>query len=226
VRFRRVARARAQLLILEDQRGAESDRGLAHGFASVGYQPRNRVTVGRGARGVGVVGLVAHELGHVLGLIHEDRRCALMNTGFWSRCLPAPTCSILQRDDVRGAIRRYGGRPRPLRPELCPPAPVALSVARDAETGRLQAAVTLPQADVAGVVTRRAVGRCPARPTLVFDGREASAGSVVQVDVSPRGTFVGLETQTLCVRAWTYDATGRISAQPATQQVGLAPAGP
>jgi hypothetical protein len=226
VRFRRVSRARAQLLIVSDRRSAAGENGLAHGFATVGYQPRNRVTIGRGARGIGVVGLIAHELGHVLGLVHDDERCAVMNSAFWSRCMPSPTCSILQRDDVRGAIRRYGGRIRPVRPELCPPAPVALAVARNGETGRLEAAVTLPQADVSGVLTRRAVGRCPERPTVVFDGREGTAGSVVQVDVSPRGTLVGLESQTLCVRAWTYDATGRISAEPVTQQVGLAPAGP
>ena len=226
VRFRRASRARAQLLIVDDPRPATGEYGFAHGFASVGYQPRNRVTLGRGASGVGVAGLIAHELGHVLGLVHEDRRCAVMNSAFWSRCLPAPTCSILQRDDVRGAIRRYGGRARPLRAELCPPAPAALSVGRNAQTGRMEASVTLPQADIRGVVTRRAVGRCPERPTLVLDGREASAGSVVQVDVTPVGAFVGLESRTLCVRAWTYDATGRISARPATRQVGLEPAGP
>mgnify|MGYP001168467182 CR=1 FL=1 len=227
VRFRRVSRPKAQLLIVTDPRSAMGENGFAHGFASVGYQPRNRVTVGRGARGVAVVGLIAHELGHVLGLVHEDGRCAVMNSAFWSRCLPAPTCSILQRDDVRGAIRRYGGRARPLRPELCPPAPVAMGVARNAETARIEALVTLPQAeDVRGALVRRSIGRCPARPALVLDGLGATPGGVVQADVTPRGTFVGLETRALCVRAWSYDANGRISAEPVTQQLPLEPAGP
>lgn len=226
VRLRRVSRARAQLLIVDDGRSAGDGDGLAHGRASVGYQPRNRIALGRGARGVGVIGLIAHEFGHVLGLVHDDRRCAVMNSGFWSRCLPAPSCSILQLDDVRGAIRRYGGRSRPRRPELCPPPPTTLTVEADAQTGRLEAVVTLPQAAVTGVLTRRAVGRCPERPALVLDGREGVAGSVVRVDVTPRGPLVGLDGGTLCVRAWTYDATGRVSAEPVTRDVPLAPANP
>lgn len=226
VRLRRAGRTRAQLLIVDDRRTAVGETGLAHGFASVGYQPRNRITIGRGAQGVAVVGLIAHEFGHVLGLVHDDRRCAVMNSGFWSRCVPSPTCSILQTDDVRGAIRRYGGTIRPRRAELCPPPPAALAVDRNAESGRIEAVVTLPQANVTGVLARRSVGRCPARPTLVDDGREGSAGAVVRVDVTPRGPLVGLDGGVLCVRAWTYDATGRVSAEPVTQQVGLAPAGP
>jgi Matrixin len=67
--------------------------------------------------------IMAHELGHVLGLGHETRVCAVMNptvgddhttlctappTGMW-------TCRLLQPDDVRGAIALYGGRIRPWR---------------------------------------------------------------------------------------------------------------
>jgi matrixin len=50
--------------------------------------------------------VVAHELGHVLGLGHETRVCATMNP-------------VL--DDVRGAVRLYGGTVRPWRgAEFCP----------------------------------------------------------------------------------------------------------
>lgn len=226
VRFRPASKRTAKLRIVDDERPALRGYGIAHGIASVGYQPRNRVAVGRGAGGVGLVGVLAHELGHVLGLVHDDDRCAVMNTGPWTRCTGTPSCSILQRDDVRGAIRRYGGRARPPRAELCPPAPAALAVARNPDSGRIEAVVTLPQGDVAGVLTRRAVGRCPDRPPGVTDGRQAAAGAVVSVDVTPRGPLVGLGAQTLCVRAWTYDPNGRISAEPATQQVTLEPAGP
>lgn len=226
IRFRPASKRRAQLRVVNDERPALRGYGIAHGVASVGYQPRNRIAVGRGASGVGLVGVIAHEFGHVLGLVHDDRRCAVMNTGPWTRCTGSPSCSILQRDDVRGAIRRYGGRARPLRAELCPPPPAALAVGRDGESGRIDAIVTLPQGDVAGVLTRRAVGRCPDRPTGVAEGRQAAAGAIVRVDVTPRGTLVGLGAQTLCVSAWTYDPNGRISAEPATQQFGLAPAGP
>ena len=56
----------------------------------------------------------AHELGHVLGLGHEDRRCALMNSTGNLRtrlpflCGPGP---LIRRDDVRGARALYRRKP-------------------------------------------------------------------------------------------------------------------
>jgi hypothetical protein len=64
--------------------------------------------------------IVAHELGHVLGLDHESGTCATMNPSVandhTTRC-PAPpagtwTCRLLQPDDVRGAVSLYGGTVR------------------------------------------------------------------------------------------------------------------
>ncbi|HXY84583.1 MAG TPA: matrixin family metalloprotease [Gaiellaceae bacterium] len=65
--------------------------------------------------------IVAHEFGHVLGLDHEFSVCATMNPSIGddhTTLCPAPppgmwTCRLLQPDDVRGAIRLYGGAVRP-----------------------------------------------------------------------------------------------------------------
>ena len=73
--------------------------------------------------------VIAHELGHVLGLGHETHVCATMNPTLDidhpEQC-PAPpagmwVCRLLRADDVRGAVRLYGGTVRPIRgPEFCP----------------------------------------------------------------------------------------------------------
>jgi len=72
--------------------------------------------------------VVTHELGHVLGLDHEDRTCATMNTylvdNHPEQCPAALegkwVCRLLRADDVRGAVSLYGGTVRPIRgPEFC-----------------------------------------------------------------------------------------------------------
>jgi hypothetical protein len=67
--------------------------------------------------------IVAHELGHVLGLDHELHQCATMNPtvgkDHTTLCAAPPagdwTCRLLQPDDVRGAVALYGGSIRPWR---------------------------------------------------------------------------------------------------------------
>jgi len=227
VRFVPASKRRAALRIVYDPRPTYGVSGLAHGSASVGYQPRNRIALGRGARGVGAVGVIAHELGHVLGLIHEDRRCATMNSVAWSRCGLPPSCSILQPDDVRGAIARYGGHALPRAPELCPPAPAGLTLERVAESGRIIAAITVATVTgVVGAIEQDAVGRCPESAGGIVRGQLAAPGASFVTDVTPTGPFVGLGGGTLCVRAWSFDDTGRVSAEALTQQIALPPPAP
>ena len=187
VRLRRVARARAQLLIVEDpRRGGDGPRA------------RPRVRVGR---------LPAAQPHHGRPGRARGRRRRPDRTRVRARARPRPRRSALRPDEHRllvalppgadlldpAARRRARGDP-PLRRAGADAAPRAVpagtgrrsSVARNAENGRLEATVTLPQADISGVADaagRRAAART-ARPSS-FDGREAAAGSVVQVDVTP-----------------------------------------
>lgn len=150
VKFVPVARSRAKLLISV---GAASRGFCRSANASLGSASRAWVllptrTAGCSGRNPHTVTLLAaHELGHVLGLGHEDRRCATMNTSTSgmrpSRC-PAQAqwewrCRILEPDDVAGAVRRYGGTRRPRPESTCDvydasPPPTLGSVARNPET--------------------------------------------------------------------------------------------
>lgn len=69
-----------------------------------------------------------HELGHVLGLDHEDALCAAMNsvgdTERPAQCDSPPPgswwCRMLSADDLRGVVALYGGRvAAPRGPTFC-----------------------------------------------------------------------------------------------------------
>jgi chitodextrinase len=70
-------------------------------------------------------GILVHEMGHIMGLNHEDRRCAIMNSLLWQMCKRQTEpwqyhCRPFERDDVRGLLRRFGGRIGHLGPLFCP----------------------------------------------------------------------------------------------------------
>jgi hypothetical protein len=145
IRFTAVSRSRAKLVI-ESTSTAALGGGDALGYATVGYDPpgaRGHAPGGGVAYGNHVwlvppsqsratdsvlAQVAAHELGHVLGLEHETRGCATMNPTVDVLC-PAPHpwqehCRILEVDDIRGAIARYGGHVGSLGPQFCDLAPV------------------------------------------------------------------------------------------------------
>lgn len=140
IRFvRTYSRTRAQLVI-RNTRAVPG--GCGTGYATLGYPGRGRqAQLGilhaasprdQGCAWPGQTLVVAHELGHVLGLGHVDSRCSLMNSshvggvaprrcyGGWSmenvlERTATWRCRILEPADVRAVLRRYGGTRRPVR---------------------------------------------------------------------------------------------------------------
>jgi hypothetical protein len=117
IRFVKASRSNAKVLLgIRWYRVA----GDAHVHLSGGAIVRAEVGIQTGHDRYEMALIVAHELGHVLGLDHETATCATMNPAVGNdhttRC-PAPpagmwTCRLLQPDDVRGAVSLYGGSVR------------------------------------------------------------------------------------------------------------------
>ena len=160
IRFVAVPRAEAQLVIEE-----RTDKiYCAEGRASVGYVRGAHVVIFP-AHGIThacnrfwAAHVMAHELGHVLGLLHEDRYCALMNSKGSLRggaaCAPEPVwdwrCRLLEPDDEAGAVAIYGGTPRAASAqEVCPlyaaiRSPRGLTATYDAAAGAVRLSFLRP----------------------------------------------------------------------------------
>ena len=178
----------------------------------------------------------AHEFGHVLGLGHEDRRCALMSSVYLARCHPQPLewewfCQPARPDDVRGAVRLYGGRYRRPSGAFCIAPSVPGKVARLADQAdpagslaRVRLTFTTPSsARLKRVTVSRRKGRaCPDTP-IVFGvaiqqrvGSTPRFGSLVADRVDPgRARPIAIDdlevtgTGTWCYTVFTLDRLAR-----------------
>lgn len=210
VRFVAVPRRSAKVII----RVGSGATFCSRGYASIGRTMRGFVDLpiaspGCGGRNPHVVTLIAaHELGHVLGLGHEDRRCAVMNASMSStrpaRC-PSQArwqwrCRILERDDVAGAVRRYGGTIAPRPPELCDayaaaPPPTML---------------TTPAPQGYSIATRIRWNGGATIPTWLSEGRTPLPGSFVGYEWAAGDTCVPV-TVTSSMKALSQDPLDRKS---------------
>lgn len=210
VRFVPAPRGRARVPITTVPRAS---LGADLGYASIGAQARTYVHLAPPFRGYDrplMTTIVAHEFGHVLGLDHEPRRCATMNAPVWAGCGRTPPCGVLQLDDVRGAVARYGGRVRRPPPTFCPPAPTDVRVAPADGSydmvvhARVAAGATLDARVVPG-------DRCPARAS---GARAAAVTTETSLGLGPDpSAFRG---RRYCVSVWAVGDRGRRSPRHAT----------
>jgi hypothetical protein len=248
VRFVATSRRNAQLIIRHHPAVASCTQARATlGFvrgATVNIYARNDASTK--CNRYNAARFLAHELGHVLGLLHEDGRCATMNSyGSYrggAMCRPARPwewrCRLLEPDDVRGVIAIYGGRlepqkrPSPLCPLYEPSVPPTGVTASYAERERGVLLAFRPAADpvmpefLAGVAARRSRGFaylvrpnvCPS--ASMFE--DAVQGVWTDRNRTGFSSVVDLLAPgTYCYGVWSIDAFGRPSSRVATTHVDV-----
>jgi hypothetical protein len=234
VRFVPSSQADAQLIIGH----FTHRRCVGHALGTLGYAPKASVWLPLVDESSSVcnsyasVSAVAHELGHVLGLKHETRGCALMNpTGSWrgaKLCTSANPwewrCEILEDDDVRGAVALYGGKVA-VTPRNCP-----VYAAMSAPRGFAAQA----SADGSGVDLRFSRPELPKLPTFLAASARSEGGYGLAAELNRCPTdfraarkygwsvksgaeskiFERLTPGRYCYAIWAFDQLGRPSERP------------
>ena len=189
---------------------------LSDAYRSEMEDPRTRNEVTR---------IVVHELGHVLGLLHV-KGCAVMERRGGQSCEQPEQpwqlrCRLLEADDVRGAIRRYGGSMRPLAEPFCEvpaPEPVSGVTASWIADGRRIAVrwtnPMTPTLEAARISAAR--DSCPEPPSYPFATAKPGAPGSFELEgwADEGGRY--------CVAVWAEDKWSRLS-PPATTWIDVPP---
>lgn len=141
VKFVKVSKARKARLVIKNTKRVPA--GCGTGYGTLGYPgPGRKATVsilhgsdadGQKCAWPGQTLVVAHELGHVLGLEHNTSGCSLMNTSHTNGVAPSLCvgddidevkpgrwrCRLIEKVDLKRAKRIYGGKPRLAETEWC-----------------------------------------------------------------------------------------------------------
>ncbi len=164
------------------------------------------------------VQVIAHEMGHAIGLTHDDRGCATMNTRVNGRCKLPPerwqyACQILRPVDVRRAVKLHGGAVR------LKPGPVFCSRPRPPRVNGLS--VTMGEDGRTPIVSWRNPKGAVAEIEIArgdLDGSCPDPDEVGFLGDSPKGTTQSLEDDTFlgdvgryCYSAVTLDDFDRRS---------------
>jgi len=213
--------------------------------ATVGYGPNARVWIFRRndsstyCNRYVAAQLLAHELGHVLGLGHESRTCAVMNPVNTlqgpARCGKARPwqwrCRLLTADDVAGALALYGGAARvQAGRSACDlyraiGAPADLTVEQTSVPYEFRVGFRRPpSASVPAFLSAERTGPESFAAAASTDGCLADPGSLHPVSwhVAVGGVeqaYLRLGPGVSCVSVWAVDSFGRPSSRPATLAV-------
>jgi len=227
VRFVPVAPAQARLFIREARDGS-----CKHAKATLGHTPGATVWIWPAVRSNAMCNrytaarALTHELGHVLGLSHESRTCALMNPSgshqATSQCGASKAwewrCRLVERDDVGGAVALYGGTIRPTRfPAFCPLYAAIAAPIASARPGSASVRITVKRPPSPQIPSFLA-GTGGEEAFAVVEG-EACASSLEPGDARVY-RWTGATTELArpaagCYSIWAVDRLGRPSARPA-----------
>jgi uncharacterized membrane protein len=219
-----------------------STGGRYHGLIELRPDLRQGQLTELAGRGVATQ-VIVHEMGHVMGLDHEDRRCAIMNSVVGGSCRQPPEiwrfrCRLLEKDDIRGGVKLFGGKVGKVGPEFCdrvapPAAPTNVSVTAPGagdSSGGPRVSWTTPGGKIEYVRVLRRRDTCPVAAedggAVVVANEDATPGQAQFTDDG-----FGLEPGRYCYAVVAIGELGRPGklttapfdySGPPTQQAGPA----